>query len=414
MKILHTADWHLGQTFFDNDRTLEHEAFLNWLFTTIVTKNVDAVLISGDVYDNSNPSNKAISMLYQFMQKVSNQLPHVQLLFTGGNHDSPLRLEQPNPLLEHTQIKIVGSSKTNADKTIRYEDLIFRLKDNNQGPDVLCIAVPFLRLGDYPASENGTYEYQEGLKKYYQQAYEVAKQMATNNEAIIAMGHLHALGIKINDRDTSERDIIGGIEMISATDFPKELTYVALGHIHKAQQVGGQNHIRYCGSPIPLSFAEKNYKHQVLLLDIDTQLNAIESIEVPVTVPLLTIPEKPASFEQVLFHLDLLQQELAHATVQPYVEVRVDISQMSANYIEEIKQKFNTINAKLVKITAAKPLDKKQDATQSFREFEYLDQINPLDFVKKIYSNKAQQPLNASQLEKINLVLTEITKQQAE
>ena len=413
MKILHTADWHLGQTFYDNDRIFEQQAFLDWLFETIRDKNIDAVLVSGDVYDNSNPSNKAISMLYQFMQKVSNQLPEVQFIFTGGNHDSALRLEQPNPLLQHTNIKIVGSSKMNADKSIRYEDLIFRLKSKNNSSDVLCMAVPFLRLGDYPANESGTYEYQYGIKKYYQDCYDVAKQQATNNEAIIAMGHLHAQGIKVNDRDTSERDIIGGIEMISASDFPSEIAYIALGHIHKAQKVGGQNHIRYCGSPIPLSFAEKNYKHQVLLIDIDTKLNSIESIEIPLQIPLITVPEKPESFDQVMVHLNQLENDLKNAAIKPYVEVQIDITNMTANFIEEIKQKFNSINAILVKITSARALENVKNTNENIQEFEYLDQIKPIDFIEKIIKQKTNEPLKASQLEKINAVLNDINLNKA-
>jgi len=408
MKILHTADWHLGQTFYDNDRTIEHEAFLTWLFETIQEQKIDVVLVSGDVYDNSNPSNKAISMLYQFLQKVSNQLPLVQFIFTGGNHDSALRLEQPIPLLQHTNIKIVGNSKLNVDKTIRYEDLVFRLNDPNNGPDVICMAVPFLRLGEYPANESGIYDYQSGIKKYYEQCFEVAKQMATQNEAIIAMGHLHALGIKINDRDTSERDIIGGIEMISASDFPAELAYVALGHIHKAQKVGGQNHIRYCGSPIPLSFSEKNYKHQVLLLDIDSKLNSIESLEIPVLIPLLTIPEKPGNLEQIMLHLDRLQYELADAKIKPYVEVQINITNTNMGISEEIKQKFNSINAKLVKITPAKVVENRTNSDPNFQEIEYLDQIKPLEFIEKIIFQKSSEPLKTSQLNKINLVLNEL------
>jgi len=413
MKILHTADWHLGQTFFDNDRTNEHQAFLDWLFAIIAEKKVDAVLISGDVYDNSNPSNKAISMLYQFMQKASNAFPEVQFIFTAGNHDSSLRLEQPNPLLQHTNIKVIGSSKMNADKSIRYQDLIIRLKNKSNGPDVLCMAIPFLRLGDYPTSEQGTYEYREGIKKYYQACFEVAKQQATNNEAIIAMGHLHAMGIKITDRDTSERDIIGGIEMISASDFPSELTYVALGHIHKAQKVGGQNHIRYCGSPLPLSFAEKNYKHQVLLVDIDTQLNSIETIEVPVSVPLISVPNAPESLDQVMLHLEQLQKEVAHLPAPPYVEVLIDITNVAPNFIDEIKQKFNTINAKLVKITPAKAVENKKTTPDIIQEFEYLDQIKPLEFIEKIIVSKTNQKLKPSQLQKINIVLNELANNKA-
>lgn len=410
MKILHTADWHLGQTFYDNDRTPEHLAFLNWLFKTIKEEEIDAVLVSGDVYDNANPSHKAIAVLYEFIQKIQTELPQLQLIFTGGNHDSALRLEQPLPLLQKSNIKIIGSSKMDADKRIRFEDVVVRL-NNPDGKDVLCLAVPFLRLGDYPLSEKGTFEYVDGVRNYYQQAYEFAKSLATNNEPILAMGHLHARGVKVEDRESAERDIIGGVEMISGSDFPKDLVYVALGHIHKAQKVGDQEHIRYCGSPIPLSFAEKNYKHQVIILTINDGLERIESKEIPILIPLLTVPSQPKPFAEVLTALDALELELKNAETPPYVEVLVDVTQMEANYAEMIKQRFDSINAKLVKITSAKQVILEENQSELLT-FEYLDQVKPIEFLDRILLSKVPE-VKPSLQEKLHRVIKEIEQKKA-
>ena len=410
MRILHTADWHLGQTFYDNDRTLEHEFFLNWLLEVIDREQVDAVLVSGDVYDNSNPSNKAIGMLYGFIQRVSRDFPEVQLIFTGGNHDSALRLEQPIPLLEDTNVRIVGCSKMNADKTIRYEDLIVRLQGKNGDNDVLCMAVPFLRLGDYPLTDAGTYDYEVGVKAYYKACFEAAKKQAIAGEPIIAMGHLHARGIKLDARDTAERDIIGGIEMLSASDFPAELTYVALGHIHKAQRVGGLDHVRYCGSPIPLSFSEKDYKHQVLLVTISDKLEEVKSIEIPKTTQLIQVPNKPLPFDLVMQALDDLQVKLQDETITTFVEVLVDVTQMTPNFIELIKEKFNFIQGKLVKITPAKLLDTQIEESDE-PGFEYLDQVKPMDFLTRILKQKNDGEVKESYAKKLNEIINQLTEE---
>src|SRR5690606_13409939 len=108
IRILHTADWHIGQLFHQYDRTFEHQQFLNWLLETLMTKKIDVLLISGDVFDLSNPSAVSIKLFYSFLNRATKENPELQIVVTAGNHDSASRLESPKPLLELSNIHIIG------------------------------------------------------------------------------------------------------------------------------------------------------------------------------------------------------------------------------------------------------------------------------------------------------------------
>ena len=115
MKIIHTADWHIGQTFFGYDRFQEHQYFLDWLTDQITTQQIDVLLISGDIFDVANPSAQAQRQFYRFLRRVTEQNPGLQIILIAGNHDSASRLETPIPLLEEMNIQIRGTVRKRAD-----------------------------------------------------------------------------------------------------------------------------------------------------------------------------------------------------------------------------------------------------------------------------------------------------------
>ena len=100
MRLLHTSDWHLGQSLHNFERHYEHQRFLDWLLDTVVSERADALLIAGDIFDNANPSSASQKQLYRFLQRARERVPHLNLIVIAGNHDSPGRLEAPGPLLE--------------------------------------------------------------------------------------------------------------------------------------------------------------------------------------------------------------------------------------------------------------------------------------------------------------------------
>ncbi len=235
MRILHTADWHIGQLFHEYDRTWEHQQFLNWLLETIAKEQADVLLISGDIFDLSNPSAASIKLFYSFLNRAVGASSDLQIIITAGNHDSASRLESPKPLLESSNIYIIGLIERKEDGEIDYEKLTIPLKDKTGAIKAWCLAVPFLRMGDYPVIPDNENPYAAGVAAFYAEAYNCACAKKQTNQPVISMGHLHAQQTDMTDVDKSvERPIMGGVECIGATAFHEEIRYVALGHIHKA------------------------------------------------------------------------------------------------------------------------------------------------------------------------------------
>lgn len=166
IRILHTADWHLGQTFFGYDRTGEHEVFLNWLAEEIRQKEIDALIIAGDVFDVSNPSAASQSMYYQFIYRVTVENPNLQIVIVAGNHDSAARLEAPLPLLQAMRTEVRGVVRKLEGGEIDYDHLIVELKNRKEEVELLCMAVPFLRQGDYPVVQTEGNLYAEEFANY--------------------------------------------------------------------------------------------------------------------------------------------------------------------------------------------------------------------------------------------------------
>ena len=288
VRFFHTSDWHLGQFFYNHSRHYEHEQFLAWLLEQIKNKQPHALLIAGDIFDVINPSSQAQKQLYQFLADAHQLAPHMQTLMIAGNHDSGYRIEQVEPLLEKYNAKTVGVIRWNEDKTLNLDRLILPIYDDQKQIVAWCIALPFLRSAEITGFNEHTTNSQNAVAYLHEQLIAEAKRRKTDDQAIILMSHAHMQGGETSD---SERPIIiGNEEALSTALFEDGIDYVALGHLHKPQKVG-QAHIRYSGSPIPLSFSEINYKHQVVELTInpeckDDQYFQFKVLEIPRSVQL--------------------------------------------------------------------------------------------------------------------------------
>lgn len=281
--FLHTSDWHLGQFFYNHSRHYEHQQFLSWLLTQIQEKQPHALLIAGDIFDVINPGSQAQKQLYQFLADAHRLAPHMQTLMIAGNHDSGYRIEQVEPLLEKYNAKTVGVVRWNEDKTLDLDRLLLPIYNQNQDIVAWCLALPFLRSAEITGFNEHTTNSKNAIAYLHQQLIAEAKRRKTPDQALILMSHAHMQGGETSD---SERPIIiGNEEALSTTLFEDAVDYVALGHLHKPQKVG-QPHIRYSGSPIPLSFSEINYKHQVVEVKIDPTQETdnrlqFEAVEIP-------------------------------------------------------------------------------------------------------------------------------------
>ena len=277
MKILHTADWHLGHRLHEFSQLEEQQLFLHWIETYIIEHKIDVLLISGDIFDTGSPSNQSLALYYSFLVKLSTTCCK-SIIITGGNHDSPGTLNAPKHLLDALAIKVVGKATENI------ADEVFTIKANNE--EVIIGAVPYLRDQDIRRAVAGetfdqlTDRYKKALINHYTQLADYCKTINKNDNPIIAMGHLFAIGGSVSD---SEQNIyVGTLGHIGAEDFPKTIDYVALGHLHRPQIIGNNTRIRYSGSPNILGFSELNYDKKIIVLNIkNNKIQEIEDITVP-------------------------------------------------------------------------------------------------------------------------------------
>jgi len=253
MRLLHTADWHLGARLIERDRLAEHAAFVDWLIETLRTEKIDALLLSGDVFDAANPPQEAVALYFDFLKRLAD-LKTVKAIITGGNHDSASHLNAPRDLLRRFDVHVFGHAGEN-----NLVDL---------GGAVVA-AVPFLRERDLRQATAGETlatvheQVRAAIRAHYAAQLAVCRALA-QGRPIIAMGHLTVLGATTSD---SERDIhIGNLGCVGADIFDG-FDYTALGHLHRPQRVAGHETIRYSGSPIPLSFSEAADAKSVVIID---------------------------------------------------------------------------------------------------------------------------------------------------
>jgi DNA repair protein SbcD/Mre11 len=414
LKILHTADWHLGQLFHDYDRTCEHQQFLSWLVGTLRDEEIDVLLVSGDVFDLSNPSATVVKMFYSFLNQALKARPDLQIIITAGNHDSAHRLEAPKPLLESSNIHIVGLIEKDESGAIGYSQLIIPLKDKRGAVKAWCLAIPFLRTGDYPAVPDCDNPYTEGVTAFYKEAYETVLLKKQAGQAIIAMGHLHAQQAEVSHMDKAERAIMGGVECIAASAFHTGICYVALGHIHKAQRIGGKEHVRYCGSPLPMSFSEINYKHQVIVFEItDENIQNLKALEVPVSVPLQRVPAIHSPLADVVNALAQLPDAEAAIENAPYLEVRLLLEGPEPGLRHKIETALTGKHARLAKIDvqykSAAPESQTGDAIRPAQ----LHDLQPLDVLSRVYQSKYNNPIPENLLALFQQVTREVSQNEA-
>ena len=285
MRILHTADWHIGQRLYERPRLDEHRKFLKWLLKTIKCEKVELLLVSGDIFDTSLPSADATKLYYEFLHRFS-QETMAYAVITAGNHDSPRHLEAPKEFLKMGRIYVVG-------RAANPDDCVFNFPPDNspEKSKVSVAAVPYLSESElshisFETEPKKAERYRKRLKKLYRQCVGA---MSAELPKIL-MGHLF---VQNGKESGSERNIqIGGATATYVTDFPDGVDYVALGHLHRPQSINGASYpVRYSGSPLPLRFNEATYRKTVCLLEVSHAGSSpsVEEVEIPVFKELCTV-----------------------------------------------------------------------------------------------------------------------------
>lgn len=299
MRLLHTSDWHLGQHFMGKTRQAEHEALIQWLLQQVQQHAVDVVLIAGDVFDTGAPPSYARELYNQLILQLHDA--GTRLIVLAGNHDSVATLEESRQLAGRLGATVIPALSTQP------AEQIITLHDRQAKPAAVLCAVPFIRPRDVLQSQAGQsaeekqLSLQEAIFSHYQQLYALAEdQRHQRGERlpVIATGHLTTVGASASE---SVREIyVGALQAFPTTAFPPA-DYIALGHIHRPQLVGGLNHIRYSGSPLTLSFDELGQKKQMLLVDLNENgLQQITPLEVPVFQAMATVRGSLAELENAI------------------------------------------------------------------------------------------------------------------
>ena len=351
------------------------------------------MIVAGDVFDTINPSAGAQKRFYNFLADAHAALPGLQIVLTAGNHDAGARLEAPAGVLDSLNTSVVGTVGQDAEGNVDLAKFLVPLTDHAGRVQAIAMAVPFLRPSDVPLVNNAADPYLDGIRELYRRTTTaaVALRAKLNPEAaLIALGHCHLHGGE-ESRDSERRLVIGGAEAIGQDIFDPEIAYVALGHLHRAQQFDN-GRIRYSGSPIPLSFAEAGYRHQLLRLTFEkTQLTSTEEILIPRVAMMLRIPASGAAVIDDV--LNQLGSVLLDATLpqeqHPFIEVRILEEGPDPLRRRRIEQALDGKPLRLASIKVESP-EREAAAGQSAAAFHHADlkTIDPEDIFTDAYCEK--------------------------
>ncbi|MET3702004.1 exonuclease subunit SbcD [Citrobacter sp. UYEF32] len=389
MRILHTSDWHLGQNFYSKSRAAEHDAFLTWLLATAEEHLVDAIIVAGDIFDTGSPPSYARELYNRFVVKLQQTGCHLVVL--AGNHDSVATLNESKDILAWLKTTVVASAGS--------APFYLPLRDGSPGA-VFC-PVPFLRPRDIMTSQAGLSGQEkqlhllQAITDYYQQQYQAACELRGDSVLpIIASGHLTTVGASKSD---AVRDIyIGTLDAFPAQNFPPA-DYIALGHIHRPQKPGGQEHIRYCGSPIALSFDETGNSKYVNLVTFSAgKLADVTALEVPVTQQLAVIKGDLESIRQQL------EQWRGSPTDAP---VWLDIEIATEDYLSNMQRKIQALTTNLpVEVLLVRRSREQRERILAGERRETLSELK----VEEVFARRlAQEELDDIQIARLQSLFSE-------
>ncbi|MEZ8270822.1 exonuclease subunit SbcD [Vibrio splendidus] len=401
MKILHTSDWHLGQNFYNKSRKNEHERFLQWLLEQVTEHDIDAIIVAGDIFDTSTPPSYAREMYNQFV--VDSNKIGCQLVLLGGNHDSVSVLKETQQLLKYMGADVIPN--TNEDHATQ----VVELKAKNGDVEALVCAIPFIRPRDVLTSQAGVTGVErqkqlgDAIKQHYQSVYDAAvEKRATfeNSEhmPIIATGHLTAMGVQQSD---SVRDIyVGNLDGFAADGFP-DADYIALGHIHRPQVVAKREYIRYCGSPIPLSFDELKSQKQVCVVEFVEGERTISQLPVPTFQPLAEIKGDLSEIESQLNQYIGLDSDQS---------VWLSIEVQAQDYLSDLQERMRALTEGLnVEVLQLRRARERRNQALEQESAETLSELSPMDvFTKRIALEEFETDSEKARLERMTVKFKQV------
>jgi len=281
IKLLHTSDWHLGKRLDDFSRMEEQQSVLHEICEIAGRENADVVLVSGDLFDTFNPPTEAVDLFYKTLKRLTNNGSRA-VIAIAGNHDSPDRIEAPDPLARECGIIFAGYPNSavvpfeleSGLKVLQSDEGFLELLLPGANVPLRILLTPYAneyRLRTYFGMENSEDELRSVLQKKWQL---LAEKYCDDKGVNILVTHLFMVkkGDKLPEEPEDEKPIlhVGGAQVIYTENIPKQIQFTAIGHLHRMHQVDSEPcPVFYSGSPLSYSFAEANQKKYVLIIDAE-------------------------------------------------------------------------------------------------------------------------------------------------
>ena len=278
MRILHTADWHLGKKLDHFSRLEEQKIVMDEICTIADDQNADVIIVAGDLFDTFNPPVEAVDLLYKTLKRLTNNGKR-PVIAIAGNHDSPDRIDAPNPLARECGILFVGNPDVtipkmeieNGFEITASENGFLEIKLPQYTYPIRIITTPYaneMRLKTYLGAENKEQQLNELLQTSWSQ---LADKYCDNKGVNILTTHLYMLkrGGEILEEPDGEKPLrIGNADIVYTDCIPQQIQYTALGHLHRYQNVGGHSSpVVYSSSPLSYSFSEAGQDKKVVLIE---------------------------------------------------------------------------------------------------------------------------------------------------
>ncbi len=364
IRVLHTGDWHIGQTLRGFTREYEHARVLDALVGLVQEREVDALVIAGDVFDSQNPSGEAQRLLYETLVRLNRAQPGMTIVVTAGNHDAAGRLEAPRALLDAINVHVVGNVRRIDGGPDLARHVIPLRKDGEVAAHVLAVSYPTAACLPGLAAGRGCDDagspIVRAVRDLYAQIHEAARPGIAGLPFLVT-GHLHVAG-GLESEGAERRILVGGEHAVPPDVFPEDADYVALGHLHKVQEIGGPR-VRYCGSLIPLSATELAYRHGVSLVTIGDGPVRTEHVAIERPVPFRRLPDDGdmalGELGDRLMALDV--DPGLPVDLRPFLQVRLAREGLPAGYRAEVDRVAERFPVRVVDVRVASAIDETPD-----------------------------------------------------
>jgi len=407
IKILHTSDLHIGRRLYEKELAEDQEHFFGWLTSLIETEKIDALIISGDIFDVANPSGESRKMYYELLVRLSRL--KCKVIIAGGNHDSPSMLEAPGDLLRELDIHVTGGLSD------KLADMLVEVRDQEGKTGLVIASVPFIRDADLRQhSANETYEdrlecIRAGIIKIYSDIAILCEKHYPGIPAL-AMGHLYVQG---GSQSESERDIqVGNLAAIDTARLPSYFSVYALGHLHNPQSPDGDQRILYSGSPVKLSFSERENASRVIMYKFSGGDLTINSIHVPPARKLIKLSGTIRRIREELTRLPADDGSLTSLIELDAVEENED--PVKRNELETLAGEFRRENMEVIK-SKIRFLNRTTGTADLYDAGTGIEELEPSEVLeRKIENDKLDENTSRMLKEAFAELLEEVLQKQNE